>query len=63
VIVNGDAYSWGLNNVGQLGLGDGEDKFTPQLQQYFSKAIDISCGIYHTLALTGNLDLHLTHVE
>ncbi len=50
----GDIYSWGINDVGQLGLGNKETpKITPQkVEANGIKFTDISAGYNHSLALT-----------
>jgi alpha-tubulin suppressor-like RCC1 family protein len=45
---NGDLYSCGQNNQGQLGLGDTVDRYTLQLISSGWKAV--SCGNLHTIA-------------
>ena len=52
---SGDVYAWGLESNGQLGLGSYKTKaHTPQKVEALSGVgvTDISCGMYHTLALT-----------
>lgn len=51
----GMVMAWGENEDGQLGLGSGEDKSTPQvveLQLKGKRCIDIACGAYHSMAVT-----------
>ena len=62
-IVNGDVYSWGCNNFGQLGL-----KNTTENQKSPFKAstvwpknievVDIKCSHYHTLVLTASQEVY-----
>ena len=49
----GRVYSWGQNNHGQLGLGDKEDRLSPEEIEFFSdkSIIQISLGKFHSLAL------------
>ena len=52
---SGDVFCWGLESSGQLGLGSRRTKApTPQKSEAFSglNVKAISCGLYHTLALT-----------
>ena len=49
---NGKIYVWGLNNRGQLGLGDEDNKTLPQEFSTVTNIIMINCGEYHTIALT-----------
>ncbi|GFP96700.1 probable E3 ubiquitin-protein ligase herc4 [Phtheirospermum japonicum] len=49
-------YSWGNNNYGQLGLGDRENRSTPEIIEKFKvdspwEVYDISCGASHTALL------------
>ena len=54
-IENGELWAWGVNNQGQLGLGNcfNEEgvKKIDLLKDY--KFIDICCGANHSLAITG----------
>ena len=54
VTSNGIAYSWGLNNCGQLGVGDLENRFkpTPMLLEEGQIAVQIAGGLHHSLVLT-----------
>ncbi|KAM9385950.1 putative E3 ubiquitin-protein ligase HERC3 isoform 4-T4 [Pholidichthys leucotaenia] len=51
---SGGVFSWGRNNLGQLGLGDAEDRNTPTSVHSLrmKKVIQISCGMDHTVILT-----------
>ncbi|KAM7459356.1 hypothetical protein LguiA_036350 [Lonicera macranthoides] len=49
-------YSWGNNNHGQLGLGDKESRFQPEIIKTFDLespwvVYDIACGAFHTAIL------------
>ncbi len=57
---NGDIYTWGLNNLGQLGLGDGvsNNVLVPTRAGIESGFLEISGGGYFTLALKSNGDLY-----
>ncbi|XP_023695221.1 RCC1 and BTB domain-containing protein 2 isoform X3 [Paramormyrops kingsleyae] len=54
ILDNGEAYSWGYNCNGQLGLGNNGNQQTPcriaALQGI--NVVQIACGYAHTLALT-----------
>ena len=50
--VNDKLWVFGLNNCGQLGLGDNENRFKPILHPTLSNIIDISSGGYETLVKT-----------
>ncbi|XP_057738312.1 ultraviolet-B receptor UVR8 isoform X1 [Arachis stenosperma] len=50
-------YSWGVNNHGQLGLGDRENRAHPEVVKTFGEEspwtiYDIACGAAHTALLT-----------
>jgi alpha-tubulin suppressor-like RCC1 family protein len=51
VLFDGEIYSWGDNKSGQLGLGHYENTSTPT-KLGLSDIIKISCGYYHSVALT-----------
>jgi len=52
---NGQAYSCGLNNYGQLGLGDTNHRYTPELVNFFdTKKITKVSSNYHTIFLDDN---------
>lgn len=66
VTESGRVYSQGLNDYGQLALGDVETRRIPTLVQFFEslkeqnyleQVQDVKCGSYHSLFLTrtGNL--------
>ena len=48
-------YVWGLNDLGQLGLGDFTNRSKPTLNSFFKnqKIMKIVCGELHCLALFG----------
>ncbi|KYQ53639.1 RCC1 and BTB domain-containing protein 1 [Trachymyrmex zeteki] len=66
VVENGEVYSWGFNDAGQLGIGNCERQRTPRLVGSLRGiviAIDVTsikvvCGYKHTLALTNEGDLY-----
>lgn len=51
---NGDVYAWGINEMGQVGVGNEELYPTPIKLNGFDgqKIISISCGFLHSMALT-----------
>ena len=52
---DGDVYAWGLESSGQLGLGSARTRaHTPtKVEALSGKGVtQLSCGMYHTLALT-----------
>ncbi|CAK67486.1 unnamed protein product (macronuclear) [Paramecium tetraurelia] len=55
---NGDLYTFGNNNYGQLGLGNTEEQQTPQLVKYFRdkglKVVDVALGSNHGVALASD---------
>ena len=64
----GEVYTWGSNNGGQLGHGDDKPKDVPtKITSLRWKVIKVECGEHHTAALTdkGKLFtwsvLHSTH--
>ncbi len=49
-VARGELYCWGSNDYGQLGLGDGEDRF---VATRVGEAVDwdeVECGYFHTCA-------------
>lgn len=53
VTQNGDVYTWGFGNEGQLGHGDKSDQFLPRkIANLKAKIKSISCGGAHTAMLT-----------
>jgi len=58
---NGDLYTWGVNNFGQLGLGDigkDTDRLTPTRVPGISNVVSVSLGHIHSAALTASGDLY-----
>jgi hypothetical protein len=49
-------FAWGMNNFGQLGTGDNENKMIPTIVKGLEdiKIISFDCGEYHNIALSGN---------
>ena len=54
--LNNEIYCWGLNEDGQLGLGNTENQNIPILCSSLlsEDVVDIKCGLFHSLALTVN---------
>ena len=48
---DGSLWAWGLNNFGQLGLGDQKNKWLPIYNPSVSNAKGIACGMTHSLAV------------
>ncbi|KYM89097.1 RCC1 and BTB domain-containing protein 1 [Atta colombica] len=61
VTENGEVYSWGNNNVGQLGIGKCENQTLPYQISTLSGIVIVKvvCGTDYTLALTNKGDLYL----
>jgi len=56
---NGDLYSWGLNDCGQLGLDDWTNRNTPQhVNSGNRKYKAISAGYFNSFAIAENGDLY-----
>ncbi|KAL4431712.1 hypothetical protein ABPG74_017341 [Tetrahymena malaccensis] len=61
---NGDVYTWGGGgqdyNKGQLGLGHVKDIENPEKLKFFEgkKIVKVSCGQFHTVALTSENELY-----
>ena len=55
----GECYGWGKNNYGQLGIGTIKDTSTPTLIEDLTDkvVVRVSCGSYHSMALTNDGDL------
>ncbi len=51
---NGEVYSWGHNNYGQLGIGSQNNEFKPKLIAEFNETfiVDIKSGKWSSMALT-----------
>ncbi|XP_068637960.1 ultraviolet-B receptor UVR8-like isoform X1 [Aristolochia californica] len=55
-------YAWGNNHHGQLGVGDTEARFHPEIVEAFGQespwlVYEIACGSNHTAVLTQNKDV------
>ncbi len=52
---DGTLYGWGQNNIGQLGLDDGEDRLVPTVIDVDGKpVVAVSSGTSHTLVLAAD---------
>ena len=51
LIRNGELYVWGMNEYGELGLGDTVDRYTPVKVGLHNNWKQVSCGLYYTIAL------------
>jgi alpha-tubulin suppressor-like RCC1 family protein len=58
--IRGDVYTWGINNVGQLGIGTSDMKQhpIPVKVKGLPHIVDISVGGGHTLALTSKGEVY-----
>ena len=56
ILVDGNVYSWGNNYYHQLGHGDENDRYKPELIESIKsiKITNISCGGYHNFIKTSN---------
>ena len=56
ITADGQCYAWGQNEFGQLGIGSYDMSHTPLLVKRLAHkaVVQISCGRYHTLALTSD---------
>src|SRR5439155_12431699 len=48
--LDGTLWSWGSNNHGQLGLGDTDDRWFPDLVSSISHVAAVAGGTYHSVA-------------
>jgi hypothetical protein len=48
---DGTLWMWGLNGIGQLGLGDTTSRSSPTQVGALTKWLDVSSGIYHTISV------------
>lgn len=52
VLANGKTYGWGLNNYGQLGLGDKETRWSPtEVLSECGSVASVTGGLHHSIAL------------
>mmetsp|Transcript_14369 Transcript_14369/g.16473 ORF Transcript_14369/g.16473 Transcript_14369/m.16473 type:complete len:593 (+) Transcript_14369:270-2048(+) len=58
--VDGEVYTWGRGDDGRLGHGDNGWKYVPRITQSLAGqvVVQVTCGSYHTAAVTGNGDLY-----
>jgi RCC1 and BTB domain-containing protein len=56
----GEVYTWGRGDDGRLGHGDNGWKYVPRITQSLSGhiVVQVTCGSYHTAAVTSNGDLY-----
>jgi Regulator of chromosome condensation (RCC1) repeat len=56
----GEVYTWGRGDDGRLGHGDNGWKYVPRITQALAGqvVVQVTCGSYHTAAVTGNGDLY-----
>lgn len=56
----GAVYTWGMNEVGQLGLGNELPTIEPNLVTGLTKAVSkIDCGMKHCVAITKDYQLYV----
>jgi alpha-tubulin suppressor-like RCC1 family protein len=62
---NGQVFSWGHNDYGQLGHDDREDRSVPTKVESLDGLVitKVSCGQWHTAALTDNGDILTWYVR
>ncbi|XP_013400127.1 E3 ubiquitin-protein ligase MYCBP2 [Lingula anatina] len=54
LLENGDVYTWGSNNYGQLGQGDTIIRGVPTRVKLPTTIVQVAAGSHHTVALTTN---------
>ena len=62
---NGEVYSWGWNNFGQLGHGDKEDRCTPTLISFFKgmNVMDVFSFCEQSFVVLGIYCIYLIHFQ
>lgn len=60
----GEVYTWGRGDDGRLGHGDNGWKYVPRIIRSLAGQVvtQVTCGSYHTAAVTGNGDLYTWQV-
>jgi alpha-tubulin suppressor-like RCC1 family protein len=60
----GEVLTWGRGDDGRLGHGDNGWKYVPRITQALAGqvVVQVTCGSYHTAAVTGNGDLFTWYV-
>lgn len=61
----GEVYTWGRGDDGRLGHGDNGWKYVPRITRSLAGQVvtQVTCGSYHTAAVTGNGDLYTWYVR
>lgn len=59
VTTDGNLYTWGRNDYGQLGDGTHQDTYEPHKVEALNQVKSVSVGQYHTAAITVNGDLYV----
>ena len=56
----GEVYTWGRGDDSRLGHGDNGWKYVPRITRSLAGQVvtQVTCGSYHTAAVTGNGDLY-----
>jgi alpha-tubulin suppressor-like RCC1 family protein len=62
---NGQVFTWGVNRSGQLGHSDEKERIVPKKVEGLDgiKIITVSCGTYHTAALTDKGEILTRYVR
>ena len=55
---DGNLFMWGLNSLGQLGLGDCVSRKTPTRVTSIGPVTQLSCGSFYTAAVTKDGSLY-----
>jgi len=64
VLESGEVYIWGSGNEGQLGLGrDVVKQNQPAILPMDDKVVQVACGYYHTMLVTGMLQVHSVYAD
>ena len=66
ILENGEVYSWGYNNNGQLGYGDSENRNTPKFINSFFKGMnvmDVFAFSSQSFVLLGFYYIYLIHFQ
>jgi len=61
---DGEVFTWGRGDDGRLGHGCNGWKYVPRITQSLTGqvVVQVTCGSYHTAAVTGNGDLYTWYV-
>ena len=56
---DGNMWTWGVNDRGQLGVGDKFDRWTPDKNKYLNNVAEVYAGWLHAAAITKDGKLYL----